>query len=133
MQKQLEVVAGIIARKEKILLAQRGLGGDQPGLWELPGGKVETGETQPDALRRELVEELAIDAIVGKQVASVSHLVGERQINLHAWLITEFSGEPTALCHQALIWVTPAEAFSFAMAPADVPLLKAYLRGNDII
>lgn len=117
----------MIVREGKILLAQRGLTGDQPGLWELPGGKVEPGESQPEALRRELAEELAIDARVSKPIASESRWVGGRQINLHAWLIDEFSGDPMNMCHQSLAWVTPADALSFALVPADIPLLKAFI------
>ncbi|MBM7341125.1 pyrimidine (deoxy)nucleoside triphosphate diphosphatase [Pantoea coffeiphila] len=124
---ELEVVAAMIVRDGMLLLAQRGPQGDQSGLWEFPGGKVDAGESQPQALKRELMEELAIDAVIGDYIASESRVVGERKINLHAWLVTDFSGEPTALCHQALNWVKPAEAFSFALAPADVPLLQAFL------
>ena len=133
VKQRLEVVAGVIVREGKILLAQRGPHGDQPGLWEFPGGKVDAGESQPAALRRELLEELAIDATVGEWIASESRTVGERQINLHAWQVNEFSGEPTPLCHQAMVWVTPAEAFSFALAPADIPLLEAFLRRQDAV
>ncbi|ROR14838.1 pyrimidine (deoxy)nucleoside triphosphate diphosphatase [Erwinia sp. JUb26] len=123
----LEVVAAMILRDGRLLLAQRGPQGDQPGLWEFPGGKVDAGESQQQALARELKEELAIDAVIGCYIASEIRIVGARKINLHAWLVTEFSGEVTASCHQALAWVEPAEAFSFALAPADIPLLQAYL------
>lgn len=125
---ELEVVAAMIVRDGMLLLAQRGPQGDQSGLWEFPGGKVDAGESQPQALKRELMEELAIDAVVGDYIASESRVVGERKINLHAWLVTDFTGEPTALCHQSLVWVEPPEAFNFALAPADIPLLEAYLQ-----
>lgn len=62
MIKKLDVVAAIIERDGKILLAQRPDHADQAGLWEFAGGKVEPGETQPQALIRELREELGIDA-----------------------------------------------------------------------
>lgn len=61
----IDVVAAIIERNGKILLAQRDSHRDQAGLWEFPGGKVEAGESQPQALMRELGEELNIDAIIG--------------------------------------------------------------------
>ena len=60
----IEVVAAIIERNDKILLAQRNASSDQAGLWEFPGGKVEAGENQPQALIRELSEELNIVATV---------------------------------------------------------------------
>lgn len=62
MIKKLDVVAAIIERDGKILLAQRPDHADQAGFWEFAGGKVEPGETQPQALIRELREELGIDA-----------------------------------------------------------------------
>jgi (d)CTP diphosphatase len=61
MLKTLDVVAAIIEKDNKILLAQRPMHADQPGLWEFAGGKVEAGETQPEALIRELQEELGRD------------------------------------------------------------------------
>ena len=65
MLKNFDVVAAIIESEGKILLARRPENGDQPGLWEFPGGKVEAGETQPAALARELLEELGITAQIG--------------------------------------------------------------------
>jgi (d)CTP diphosphatase len=62
MLKTLDVVAAIIEKDDKILLAQRPAHADQPGMWEFAGGKVEAGETQPEALIRELREELGIEA-----------------------------------------------------------------------
>ena len=63
--KTIDVVAAIIERDGKILLAQRPLHADQSGMWEFAGGKVESGESQPEALFRELREELGIEAVVG--------------------------------------------------------------------
>lgn len=68
--KTLDVVAAIIERDGKILLAQRPQHTDQSGMWEFAGGKVESGENQPEALIRELREELGIEAVVGRYIAS---------------------------------------------------------------
>lgn len=128
--KTIDVVAAIIERQGKILLAQRPASGDQPGLWEFPGGKVEAGESQPLALRRELLEELGIDATVGRYVASHQREVSGRNIHLHAWHVPAFSGTLTALCHSALRWCYPHEAFDVVLAPADIPLLEAFIRAR---
>lgn len=125
--KILDVVAAIIERDGKILLAQRSEQADQPGLWEFAGGKVESGETQPQALVRELREELGIDATVGRYVASHQRDVAGRMIHLHAWHVPQFSGTLTAYEHQALIWCTPAQALAYPLAPADIPLLEAFM------
>ncbi|CRL45377.1 CTP pyrophosphohydrolase [Sodalis glossinidius str. 'morsitans'] len=104
----LSVVAGLILRDGALLLARRGDNRDQPGLWELPGGKVEPGETQPQALRRELFEKLSLNAHIGAFVASQRHIVGVREIVLYGWRVTEFSGEPLLHCHSEYLWLAPA-------------------------
>lgn len=127
MLKTIDVVAAIIERDGKILLAQRPPHTDQPGLWEFAGGKVEAGETQPEALIRELREELGIEAQPGTYVASHQREVSGRRIHLHAWHVPSFSGELTAHDHSQLVWCSPQEAFDYPLAPADVPLLEAFM------
>ncbi len=83
MLKTLDVVAAIIEKDNKILLAQRPMHADQPGLWEFAGGKVEAGETQPEALIRELQEELGTFLNNQVSLAAMPHiemvsLTGER-------------------------------------------------------
>ncbi len=126
-QKTVDVVAAIIERDGKILLAQRPPHADQAELWEFAGGKVEAGETQPQALTRELREELGIDAVPARYVASHQRDVSGRIIDLHAWHVVTFDGEPTRHFHSALQWCEPADALSYALAPADIPLLKAFM------
>ena len=125
--KTIDVVAAIIEQHGKILLARRPESGDQAGLWEFPGGKVDANESQPAALARELEEELAIKAVVGDYIASHQREVSGRVVHLHAWHVREFSGELTALCHSELVWCLPAEAFDYPLAPADIPLLEAFI------
>ncbi|HCB3605492.1 pyrimidine (deoxy)nucleoside triphosphate diphosphatase [Klebsiella aerogenes] len=127
MQKIIDVVAAIIERDGKILLAQRPPHADQPGLWEFAGGKVEHGESQPQALARELEEELAIVARPTRYIASHQREVSGRLIHLHAWWIGKFSGEPVAHYHSELRWCTPSQALEFDLAPADIPLLNAFI------
>jgi len=121
-----DVVAAIIERDGNILLARRDGSSDQAGLWEFPGGKVEAGETQPQALIRELQEEMAIDVQVEAWVASHDTPQAARVIRLHAWRVSAFQGDITLRCHSEYVWVTPQQAFSYALAPADIPLLEAY-------
>ncbi|EPW3922016.1 MULTISPECIES: pyrimidine (deoxy)nucleoside triphosphate diphosphatase [Enterobacter] len=131
MLKTVDVVAAIIEKNGNILLAQRPAHADQPGMWEFAGGKVEAGETQPEALIRELQEELGIVALPGQYVASHQREVSQRLIHLHAWHVPAFSGELTAHYHSALVWCTPEEAFSYPLAPADIPLLEAFIVLRD--
>lgn len=126
MLKIIDVVAAIIERDGQILLAQRPLSADQPGLWEFPGGKIEPGESQPQALIRELQEELGIEARPAGYVASQRQEVSGRIIHLHAWHVPAYRGVLTAKEHSALAWVSPLEALSYPLAPADIPLLAAF-------
>ncbi|HGM6987433.1 MULTISPECIES: pyrimidine (deoxy)nucleoside triphosphate diphosphatase [Serratia] len=129
--KIIDVVAAILEQNGRILLAQRGAGSDQAGLWEFPGGKVEAGESQPEALARELDEELGICARIGDYVGSNQWQQGERIIRLHAWRVAAFSGELQLHCHSALVWVTLQQAQEYALAPADVPLLADYIAAQS--
>lgn len=127
MMKTLDVVAAIIERDGKILLAQRPQHADQSGMWEFAGGKVEPGESQPQALVRELREELGIEAIVGNYIASHQREVSGRLIHLHAWHVPAYQGELYAHEHQDLVWCSPEEALRYPLAPADIPLLEAFI------
>lgn len=124
----IDVVAGIIERNGKILLAQRDLHRDQAGLWEFPGGKVEAGESQPQALIRELAEELNIDAVITQYIATNQWDSPKGIIRLHAWHIESFYGEPVLHCHSALVWLMPEDVHNYPLAPADIPLLEAFIR-----
>lgn len=131
MMKTIDVVAAIIERDDKILLAQRPEHADQPGMWEFAGGKVESSETQPQALIRELREELGIEAVVGRYIASHQREVSGRLIDLHAWHVPAFTGAVTAHYHQNMIWCSPKEALRYPLAPADIPLLEAFMALRD--
>ncbi|WP_431296029.1 pyrimidine (deoxy)nucleoside triphosphate diphosphatase [Rahnella sp. PAMC 25559] len=126
--KIVDVVAALIEREGKLLLARRDATGDQAGLWEFPGGKVEAGESQQAALIRELQEELGIDTTVAEFVATSELQQPARLIRLHGWRVSDFKGVITLRCHSEIRWVVPADVHSFELAPADVPLIDAYLR-----
>lgn len=126
--KTIDVVAALIEREGKLLLARRDASSDQAGLWEFPGGKVEAGESQPAALIRELREEMNITAQIAGFVATSELHQPERLIRLHGWRVSSFTGTISLQCHSEVCWVAPQEVRSFELAPADVPLIDAYLR-----
>lgn len=99
MLKMIDVVAAIIEQDGQILLAQRPPHADQPGMWEFAGGKVEPGESQPQALTRELQEEMGIIARPACYIASHQREVSGRRIHLHAWWVPYFQGTPLAHYH----------------------------------
>ncbi|MEC5375623.1 pyrimidine (deoxy)nucleoside triphosphate diphosphatase [Pseudocitrobacter sp. MW920760] len=129
--KTIDVVAAIIEQNGQILLAQRPSHADQAGLWEFAGGKVEQGESQPEALIRELREELGIEAQPTRYIASHQREVSGRIIHLHAWHVPVYAGEIVAHEHSALTWCSPELALSYPLAPADIPLLQAFMASRD--
>jgi len=121
-----DVAAGVVYKgdDERILIAQRPLEGLLGGLWEFPGGKVKAGETLPECLRRELREELAIEVVIGEQVAAVRHAFTHFRITLYAFEARIVSGEPQAIGCVAWRWVTLPEMDAFAFGKADLMVIR---------
>ncbi|OBI85294.1 (deoxy)nucleoside triphosphate pyrophosphohydrolase [Mycobacterium asiaticum] len=114
------VVAGAIIRDNTVLVAQRARPPELAGRWELPGGKVADGETEPAALARELVEELGLragDVVVYERLGCDVAL--SASMTLRAYRVRLLTGEPRADDHRALRWVTAAELSDVDWVPAD--------------
>jgi 8-oxo-dGTP diphosphatase len=114
------VVAGAIISGATLLVAQRNRPPELAGRWELPGGKVAPGETEPDALARELAEELGLEAgdvAVGDRLGDDVPL--SDTMTLRAYRVRLIRGEPHPRDHQALRWVTAAELHDVDWVPAD--------------
>ncbi len=126
--KTIHVVAAVLRDpRGRILLARRTEGRDLAGLWEFPGGKVESGETPEAALVRELREELGILATVGAEVLRVSHEDAAKQLLLDV-RDASFSGRPRGLEGQALAWVPLRKLVDYPMPPADRPVVDELLK-----
>ena len=105
----LPVVAAIIRKENKVLLGQRPPNKSLAGLWEFPGGKIELGESPEEALRRELEEELGIDADIGPLRVVTSHNYGDVGVLLVFFEVNFWKGEPKSIYHSQLKWVTVDE------------------------
>lgn len=124
----LPVVGGAIIRDNdgtiEVLCAQRGPGRAMSGYWEFPGGKVEPGETEEEALARELFEELDISVEVRSHVATTPYSYDFGDISLSVYVSTIKEGEPTRSEHQSLGWVPVADLSDLRWAPADIPAME---------
>ena len=109
----------------RVLLAQRPAGKSMAGLWEFPGGKVDTGETPEAALIRELAEELGIDVTLSclAPFTFASHTYPDFHLLMPLYVCRKWSGIPAAREGQRLAWVRPARLADYSMPPADVPLV----------
>jgi 8-oxo-dGTP diphosphatase len=119
------VVAAIIERGGRILICRRKPDQPHPFKWEFPGGKVEAGESPPQALRRELEEELALCAGIGAEVERYEfRYPGKPPILLIFHAVTEFSGEPRNRIFEELRWAEPKLLPEFDFLEGDVEFVK---------
>lgn len=121
----LVVAAAIVDADGRILVQRRPAGRPQPGVWELPGGKIEPGETPEAALVRELREELGIDVEASclAPAAFASEPLAGRHLLLLVFVLRKWRGMPAPLHADALRWVRPHELHALDMPRADRPLI----------
>jgi mutator protein MutT len=117
-----DVVAAVIERDGRILIARRPAGGHLGGLWEFPGGKRRRDETPEAALVRELREELDATATVGELLEDVVWTYPEKTIRLRFFRCL-VAGELHAAEGQEIAWVRPSELGGYAFPPADAGLV----------
>lgn len=118
-----DVVAALIWQKDKFLICQRPANKARALLWEFVGGKVEPGETFAEALKRECMEELAIEVDVHKQFMQVIHEYPDILIRLTLFHCSIPSGFPQALEHNDIRWIHPSQIDDFSFCPADTDIL----------
>jgi 8-oxo-dGTP diphosphatase len=115
----IRVVAAVIARDGRYLITQRRASAVLPLLWEFPGGRVEAGETDAQALSREVMHRLGVSVEVGSLISYVRHPYERYTVDLHLYECSIVRGEPTEQNVLSYRWVTSSEFDRFQFTPAD--------------
>lgn len=137
MEIDIAIAAGLLCCQGRLLLGKRSAHRTAyPGVWDLPGGHVEAGETAEQALVRELGEELGVTPIQWREWAVLrAPAMGEmgemddegaRMLCVHLFLVSQWDGEPRNLLsdeHDAIAWFTLEDAATLTLAHADYPRL----------
>ncbi len=125
------VVAALIFREEKILVCQRTRHQTMPLKWEFPGGKIEAGEQPRDALRRELNEELGIEATIGEEVARIRHdYKNGASVELRFYTVHEYTGQLENRIFKDMRWADRSELLSIDFLEADLGLVRNLVEGT---
>ncbi|MCW2613687.1 MAG: mismatch repair protein MutT [Frankiales bacterium] len=111
-----------MVRDGRVLASRRTEPAHLAGLWEFPGGKVEHGESDEQALRRELREELVVEVAVGGRLGG-DLLIGESAV-LRVYVCTLVSGEPSLVDHDEHRWLAAGELLDVPWIPVDLPLVE---------
>ncbi|MET3428782.1 8-oxo-dGTP diphosphatase [Actinoplanes tereljensis] len=125
MKSRKVIVAAAIITDGRVLACERSAPAEVAGRWEFPGGKVEPGETDEQALARECVEELGVRVEVGDRIGPDVSLAHGRAV-LRVFAVTLLGGDqPQALEHTAMRWLSADELDSVPWLPADKPIVAA--------
>ncbi len=122
------VVAALIVREGRLLIARRPEGRHMAGRWEFPGGKLEKGESPEDAVEREIREELGLDVRAGRIYQAIAYSYPEKDVLLLFYAAAVVSGEPRPIEEAEIRWVTVAELDGYAFAPVDEMLVQRLKR-----
>jgi 8-oxo-dGTP diphosphatase len=125
------VAAALIVREGEVLIGQRRANQPMALLWEFPGGKIEPGESAPQALARELNEELGIEAVIGPQVIRIRHNYRHGgAVDLQFFTVKEFSGEIENHIYEQIKWVKLADLPTYDFLAADRGLIRDLAAGK---
>lgn len=125
MNQKVHVAVGVIRNKaNQYLISKRHAHLHQGGLWEFPGGKVESNETVYDALCRELHEEIGIEVKYAEPLLKISYSYPDKDVYLDVWLVDDFTGIAASSTEQAVKWVCLSELSNYNFPLANKSILK---------
>ena len=128
---RINVVAAIIINKNRILIGKRkdeDIGG---GKWEFPGGKIEIGEANSEALERELYEELGISAKIGKELMNYEHMFKTTIYDISFMEIIEYEGEIRNNAHSEIKWVKFSNLLKYDFISGDDRFIQSFLKSKS--
>ena len=127
------VVAAVIEKDGKLLICQRTRHQTMPLKWEFPGGKIEEGEQPRDALRRELEEELGIEATIGDEIVRLQHTYPNgATVELRFFIVRAYGGEIENRIFRDLQWSAPKDLASYDFLEADASLVRDLVAGKFV-
>jgi 8-oxo-dGTP diphosphatase len=126
-KKTIRVVAAVIQDGDRYLITQRRPSAVLPMMWEFPGGRVEVGETDRTALKREVSHRLGVEISFGKLMSYVSHEYERYSVGLHLYECHLAEGQPAAVNVHAFAWVKSADFERYLFTPADEASVTALL------
>ena len=127
----IKVVAAVIVKENKILIARRKEGKHLEFKWEYPGGKVDNDENEKESLKRELKEELDISVSIDDYITESFYEYDKAKINLKAYFVKNYSGTIKLTDHDKINWIKIDELNNYEFARADIPI-NNYLIKNGL-
>ena len=126
--KTVKVVAAVIRKDNRIFATERGYG-DFKDMWEFPGGKIEPGESGPEALKREIREELDTIIEVGDYIETVEYDYPAFNLSMECYWCTVKEGKLTLLEHENALWLDRDSLLSVEWLPADLVIIPKVKEG----
>jgi 8-oxo-dGTP diphosphatase len=125
--KTIRVACAIIERDGRVLATQRSAVMSLPLKWEFPGGKIKTGETPEECLKREVREELGVEIAVVRALSTTTHSYPTFTVTLYPYICALTAGEITLHEHAASVWLMSEKLHALDWAEADWPVLDEYV------
>ena len=129
--KTILVTGAIIQNDNNFLIGRRGKDEKSAGMWEFPGGKLEQGESPKECIKRELKEELNIDAEIGELFFSYTYNYPHVSYELYFFKVNSFFGEPVKSVHDKLKWEKLKNFYKYDFLPGDGPLIDKLIIENN--
>ena len=127
----IKVTGAIIQNDKNFLIGRRGKDEKSAGMWEFPGGKLEEGESPKECIKRELKEELNIDAEIGELFSSYTYNYNHVSYELFFFKVNSFFGEPVKSVHDKLKWEKLKNFYKYDFLPGDGPLIDKLISENN--